>query len=292
MSTVHAVGSDCDALLYVNSANGPFGFLTKLAHKRTAINVDGMEWARPKWRGFGARYFWWSSWLATKLFDVIITDSTGMADIYRREFRTDSHVIEYGADIVGESADEHVPELGLTKGGYYLIVGRMIPDNNVLLLVEGFVASASKRKLVVLGDVPYRDAYADRVKSVRDPRIMFPGYIRDKRVLLDLYTNCYSYLHGHEFGGTNPSLLKALGTGCCIAALDTVFSREVLKDDEHGYYFTKDPSSIRDCIQMLDDNPTQVERLRRTARSRIHERYTWERIVDEYERLLRKLQQS
>lgn len=292
ISTIHAVGSDCDALLYVNSANGPFGLLTRLAHKRTAINVDGMEWARPKWKGIGARYFWWSSWLATKLFDEIITDSTGMADIYAREFHAHSRVIEYGADIVEGSPSHRVPPLGLVKDGYYLIVGRMIPDNNVLLLIEGFVESSSERKLVVLGDVPYRDAYADRVKSVRDPRVIFPGYIRDKRDLLDLYANCYCYLHGHEFGGTNPSLLKALGAGCCVAALDTVFSREVLKDDEHGFYFTKVPASIRDCIDALEGDPARVRQLRSVARTRITERYTWDRIVDEYERMLRDLVRS
>ena len=49
----------------VNSANGPFGLLTKFFRKKTCINVDGLEWLRPKWRGLGSVYFKFASKLAT-----------------------------------------------------------------------------------------------------------------------------------------------------------------------------------------------------------------------------------
>jgi glycosyltransferase involved in cell wall biosynthesis len=289
LSTLHALFGSFDALLYVNSANGPFGLLTSLRGIKTAINVDGVEWLRPKWHGLGARYFKWSSWMATRLFDAIIADSTSMRDIYLREFNAESTVIEYGADAAECPSSQHLSQFGLEKNGYYLIVGRMVPDNNVLLMAEGFASSSSSKRLVVIGDVPYKDDYAHRVKSVSDPRVIFPGYVRDSQVLQELYSNCYVYLHGHEFGGTNPSLLKALGWGCCVAALDTVFSREVLDGDKHALYFEKSKSSVLNVVKRLDGDPALVESLRTTARSRILERYTWERITDEYERLLLSL---
>ena len=292
LSTVHALTKRFDVVLYVNSANGPFGLLTKIAGMRTAINVDGLEWLRPKWKGMGGRYFRFASWLSTRLFDGIITDSTEMAHIYKREFNAESVVIEYGSNPSFGSSPELIRQFGVEKSGYYLIVGRLIPDNNVKLMVDGFVRSRTQKKLIVLGDVPYRDTYADSVRSVSDPRVIFPGYVRDHNVLTELYCNCFAYMHGHEFGGTNPSLLKALANGCAVLALDTVFSREVLSGEKHGRYFTKDPSTLIKSLELLESSPDLVDQLRRSARSRIEERYTWERITNEYEKFLSSLSKA
>lgn len=289
LSTVHAVAKRYDVALYVNSANGPFGLITKCGGTPSAINVDGLEWLRPKWKGLGAKYFRFASWLATRLFDGIITDSTEMAKIYREEFNADSVVIEYGAKPRFSNDPEVIRQFGIERHDYYLVVGRLIPDNNVKIMVDSFVKSKSTKKLVVLGDVPYKDDYADSVRSVSDPRLVFPGYVRDQGVLTELYCNCFAYFHGHEFGGTNPSLLKALANGCAILALDTPFNREVLKNEVHGRYFTKDGSSLVDWIENLESSPDLVAELRKTARSRIEERYTWERITREYEAFLTSL---
>lgn len=283
LSTLHAVFSAADVLLYVNSANGPFGLLTRLSRKRTAINVDGLEWMRPKWKGLGARYFKWASRLSTRYFDEVICDSDRMADIYRDEFGSTSVTIAYGAD-PGESQDPSLlREFHLEPGGYYLVVGRLIPDNNADLIVEGFRTSSIRRKLVILGDVPYRDAYATRIRQVQDDRLLFPGYVKDQSVLRELYCNAYAYVHGHEFGGTNPALLKALAYGSCVVALDTVFSREVLNDGEYGLYFRKDPADVRRVLETLDRDPDLAQRYRNISRRRIAERYTWERITAQYE---------
>jgi glycosyltransferase involved in cell wall biosynthesis len=96
---------------------------------------------------------------------------------------------------------------------YYLIVGRLIPDNNADLLVEGYLAANSGKKLVIVGDVPYKDAYADRLKSKASSNIIFLGYVTNSEILAELYHHCFAYLHGHEFGGTNPTMLKAMAYG-------------------------------------------------------------------------------
>ena len=96
---LHACLQPYDVILAVNSANGPFGFLTKLFRKKTMINVDGLEWMRPKWQGLGSKYFYWSSKQATRFFDLIINDSLEMKRVYKREFQTTSKVIAYGAEL-------------------------------------------------------------------------------------------------------------------------------------------------------------------------------------------------
>jgi len=104
---------------------------------------------------------------------------------------------------------------------------------------------------------------------------MFPGYVRDKALLRELYCNCYAYIHGHEFGGTNPSLVSALGNGCAILALDTVFSREVLSDGKYGRFFSKNAESLREAIDLFEGNPEEVASLRESARDRTRECYAW-----------------
>lgn len=287
LCTVHALFKSYDLLLYVNSANGVFGPFTKIFRKRTAINVDGLEWLRPKWKGLGAKVFYYSSKMATKWMDIIITDAEEMRKVYLKEFKTDSTVIAYGANIRYSSKAQLIEKWHLKKDEYYLIVGRLIPDNNALLILQAFVASKSKKKLVIVGDVPYEDEYATSIKQIKDERLLFTGYVNGSEQLAELYHNCFAYFHGHEFGGTNPTLLKALAYGCAILALDTVFSREVLNGDEYGFYFSNKTESIIQLLVSVETNSNQLNIYKEKSRKRITENYTWEKIADQYFELVK-----
>jgi glycosyltransferase involved in cell wall biosynthesis len=286
---LHACFCDYDIVLVVNAANGPFGVFTKLFGKKTAINVDGLEWLRPKWKGLGSKYFYYSAKLATLFYDVIITDSDEMAKIYLKEFRTPSTVIAYGANLRHSQNPELIKQWGLETRGYYLIVGRLIPDNNADLIMREFLRSGSTKKLVVVGDVPYRDEYAQKIKQVADDRVIFTGYVTDQNVLAELYHNCFAYFHGHEFGGTNPTLLKALAYKCAILALDTRFSREVLLDDEYGLYFSKERGNLTKLIEQIEKDPRILDNLRQKSQKRIIDNYTWEKITHQYIELFKNI---
>lgn len=288
-SMFHACLQDYDIVLAVNSANGPFGIISKLFGKKTAINVDGLEWLRPKWNGMGAKYFYWASKLATKLYDIVITDSPEMQKIYEKEFGAQSTMIAYGANIRESKNPELINQWGLKPNSYYLIVGRLIPDNNADLIVREFIASRSTMKLVIVGDVPYSDAYASAIKSNNDPRLLFTGYVTDQNVLAELYHNAFAYFHGHEFGGTNPTMLKALAYGCAICAIDTVFSRDMLNGDKYGVYFEKTPGNLREMIHYMESNQQKLLALKDKSRDRITENYTWEKITKLYDELFIKM---
>jgi glycosyltransferase involved in cell wall biosynthesis len=286
---LHACFQRYDVVLVVNSANGPFGLFTKIFRKKTAINVDGLEWLRPKWRGLGAKYFYFASKLSTKLYDKVITDSFEMQKIYLNEFKSDSTVIAYGANIRYSKDPSMIRKWHLSPQEYYLIVGRLIPDNNADLLVEEFVRSRSKKKLVIVGDVPYKDAYAAKIKTVTDPRVVFTGYVTDQNELAELYHNCYVYLHGHQYGGTNPTMLKALAYGCAILALDTVFNKEMLEGGNYGFFFSKQAGDLAQVIDETEKNDSVLDTFRAKARERIVNNYTWEKICSQYMELFREL---
>ena len=142
---------------------------------------------------------------------------------------------------------------------------------------------------MIVGDVSYQDAYAERIKAAPDPRLVFTGYVNDADDLSELYHHCYAYFHGHEFGGTNPSLLQALACGCAVCALDTVFSREVLKNGEFGLFFPKDDDALARAIAQMERAPEMMAEFRRKSRSRIRDEYTWEKIAGQYTRLFERL---
>tara|TARA_A100001015_G_scaffold271539_1_gene325276 strand:+ start:282 stop:917 length:636 start_codon:yes stop_codon:yes gene_type:complete len=129
-SFIHVCFSKIDVVLVVNSANGPFGLITKLFRKPTAINVDGLEWLRPKWKGLGSIYFKWSSKIATLFYDQIINDSDEMRKVYLNLFKRDSKVIGYGANIRKSESPYLINKWNLKQRDYYLVIGRLIPDNN------------------------------------------------------------------------------------------------------------------------------------------------------------------
>jgi len=281
-SMLHACFSKTDVILVVNAANGPFGLISLLAQKKTLINVDGLEWLRPKWKGLGAAYFKFAAKLATLFYNTIITDAEAMRQVYLQTFKADSTVIAYGANIRHSKNPELIDRFGLTPNEYFLIVGRLIPDNNSDLILEGFKKANSNKKLVIVGDVPYQDTYAQGMKANASDQILFLGYITDSEVLAELYHQSYAYLHGHEYGGTNPTMLKAMAYGCAILALDTVFNREMLENGQFGWFFQKTSDSVALYLQQAEHNPQAVQTLKEKARDGITQKYNWDEVTRAY----------
>ena len=285
-SFIHVCFSNVDVVFVVNSANGPFGILTRIARKKTCINVDGLEWLRPKWKGLGSYYFIIASKLSTILFDEIITDSFEMQNIYKDKFQANSTVIAYGSTMKKTTENSFLKKMDLETSNYYLLVGRLIPDNNSKFILSSFVKSNSNKKLVIVGDEPYGDLYSKRIKKVFDKRVVFTGYINNQNYLTQLYSNCFAYIHGHEFGGTNPTMINALTLGCNILALDTKFNREMLANKK-SILFKKNITDLK----ILFNNLNSDDLLKKISDEKYNLPviYSWTKIIDNYEILFKKL---
>jgi len=281
-SIFHCCFRRYDLIFAVNSANGIFGIVPQIFRIPNVINVDGMEWKRPKWNFLGKTFFYLSSWFSSFFYSRVITDADAMASIYKKQFWCQSDVIEYGANINQNNDYNLLSTYDLIPNSYYIIVGRLIPDNNADLIVEGFVNSNSTKKLIIVGDVPYKDSYADQIKSIIDDRLQFVGYVKDRVLLDQLVKHSYGYFHGHEFGGTNPTLLEALSNNAKILALDTVFTREVLKEGQYGLFFEKNKAAITELVDSIEETPDLLNKFINKGVKRIEERYNWKRIIDLY----------
>jgi len=289
LSIIHACFKRPHIILVVNSANGPFGLLTKLFKIPTAINVDGLEWLRPKWKGLGSIYFKWASKMATIFYDQIINDSDEMRKVYLNLFKRDSKVIAYGADIRKSKNPDLINKWNLKQREYYLVIGRLIPDNNADLIINGFLKSNSKKKLVIVGDVPYKDTYASNLKKIKDERLVFTGYVKDQNVLAELYHNCYVYIHAHEFGGTNPTMIKAMAYGCSILALNTVFNMEMLQKGKFGLFFKKELISVTNQIDYCEKENMLIDKLRKESVNGITNKYNWDFVSSQYLEVFKSL---
>lgn len=281
-SFIHCCFKKPDLILVVNVANGPLGIIPKLFGIPSLINVDGLEWLRPKWKGLGSLYFKFAAKLATIFYDRIINDSDEMRNVYLNLFKTDSTVIAYGAPNIQMTKKNCIEQYGLVQNDYYIVVGRLIPDNNANLIIKGFLKSSSIKKLVIVGDVPYNDSYSSKIKEINDLRVIKTGYIRDSEILYQLYKNCYAYIHGHEFGGTNPTMIKALAYGTAILALDTPFNKEMLQNGKFGLFFKKTSNSIKTLIEFSDSNKIRINTMKKKSSLGITKKYDWDFITESY----------
>jgi glycosyltransferase involved in cell wall biosynthesis len=276
-----------DVWLFVNVGMGHHAAAARLSGRPVVMNVDGLDWHRAKWGPFARTYFRTAARSAVRWCTALITDAEAMQAFYAREFGRETEMIAYGASIELSSQPHLIDQFEVEDGEYYLIVSRLIPENSLEVMLEGFRRSRSRRALVVVGNATYRDAFHRRLNDIAasDERIKLVGGVHDQAVIKELWCNCYAYLHGHSVGGTNPALLRAMGYGACVLARDTEFNREVLGDA--GRYFTNDAWSVAALIDEMDR--AALGELRARGPARIRERYTWDRIVDQYDALLQRV---
>lgn len=281
LSAVHAIIKDRpDVCLLMNAGNAPFLGPLKIAGIPTAIHLDGLESRREKWRGLGAKYYRWAEKSAVQHGTFIISDAQAIAEHVRLQYGRDSDVIAYGADVINPGSNR-LAELGLTPGEYHLIVARLEPENHVLESVAGYTRSQQTRPLVVVGSAPYSDWYIEKVKSAADARTRFLGGIYDQELLNQLYAHATTYTHGHSVGGTNPSLLRAMGAGAQVLAYDCDFNREVTDNLAQYWSNAEDYTALLDSLETTDAGVKMQQR--------VAEVYQWDRITDQYEELITKL---
>jgi glycosyltransferase involved in cell wall biosynthesis len=271
-----------DAVIVFNAANAPFLPLLRARRVPVATHVDGLEWKRGKWQNAGRRYYRIAESLAVRWSDALIADAEGIADYYREEFRADTERIAYGAPILEGQRHDRLSELSLEPGAYHLVVARLEPENHVDLIVEGYCSSSAKLPLVVVGSAPYADDYTRRLTDVADERVRFLGGVWDQELLDQLYANALSYVHGHSVGGTNPSLLRAIGAGAPTIAFDVGFNREVL-----GGSFSS-AAEVAAKIEVAESDPAATKAMGAAAQVEAR-RYDWDDVASKYAALCWRL---
>jgi glycosyltransferase involved in cell wall biosynthesis len=284
-SVAHLMRHRTDVAVMFNAANAPLLPALRARRIPVATHVDGLEWRRAKWAGTGQRYYRLAESLAVRWSDALIADAKGIQDYYHVEFDAATELIAYGAPILSGETSDRLADLELVPGKYHLLVARFEPENHVEVIVEGYRRSTADYPLVVVGAAPYADEYTSRVHARADSRVTFLGGVWDQDLLDQLYANAATYLHGHSVGGTNPSLLRAIGAGTATIAWDVNFNREVL--GSAGRYFATADELAREVV-LAESDPAAVQ-ARGAALQQIARGYDWDDVALRYEALCERL---
>lgn len=256
---------------------------------------------RAKWNYFIRKYWKLSELMMVKYSDLSICDSIVIEkyihENYDKKFRKkeilNTTFIAYGAETQKSNFSNDNPQLldwynskGLSIKDYYLVVGRFVPENNFAIMIHEFMQSHSKKNLAIITTT--NDKYLKKLEQkyhfYSDPRIKFVGTVYNQELLKKIRENAFAYLHGHEVGGTNPSLLEALGSTDLNLLLDVSFNREVGKDN--ALYWTKEPGNLARLIEKVDEMKVdEIKMLGIKAKKRITDEYSWEHIASQYKNL-------
>jgi glycosyltransferase involved in cell wall biosynthesis len=285
LSAMHASKRGYDIVLICNAANSLFALIPRLMGIPTLVNVDGLERNRRKWNWLGKKYYLISEWLSTFVPSAIVTDARVIQDYYATRYRKESSMIAYGAEVERRAAPERLFKFGLQPNRYVLYVSRLEPENNAHLVIEAYQKVKTNVPLVIVGGAPYAEDYIAKLKSTRDERIKFLGFVFGENYRA-LQQNAYCYVHATEVGGTHPALIEAMGAGNCTLTLMTPENLEVIGDAGIIYHGVDD---LAWQLQRVLNDPSIIGRYRHLAMSRVMRYYNWEQITDQYEELLSRL---
>ena len=263
------------------------------------LNPDGHEWMRAKWSKPVRAYWKASEQMMVKYSDLVICDSVNIEKYIHESYDgrgikgsdPKTTFIAYGADLTLSKLDDQDEKLvtwyrekELTKKGYYLVVGRFVPENSFEVMIREFMKSKSERDFALITNVnnKFLNELEEKLHFKNDKRIKFVGTVYDQELLKKIRENAYAYFHGHTVGGTNPSLIEALGSTDLNLLVDVGFNKEVAEDC--ALYWNHEDGSLSRLIDKADQMDTaEIEELGKKAKQRVAEEYTWDKICGMYE---------
>jgi glycosyltransferase involved in cell wall biosynthesis len=248
------------------------------------INMDGIEWARAKWGPVGKAWFWLNDWAGCWIGNHLIADHPWIqAHLRTRVAASKITTIPYGAEELLSVPSDPVCALGLEPGRFLTVIARAEPENSILEIVEGFSAAPRGLTLAVLGKYDRSNAYHRAVQERAGEEVVFLGAIYDRPIVQALRFHSLAYVHGHRVGGTNPSLVEALGAGNPVIAHDNPYNRWVA--GEAAVYF-RHAGGFSDCVASLVSSAALRSDLAARARDRFLAAFQWPDVLGQYEKVL------
>lgn len=276
-----------DICLTLGYNSAIFCLRLKLAGVVNLINMDGIEWRRAKWGPLARAWFWLNDWAGCLIGDHLIADHPAIeAHLRTRTAARRITTIPYGAEPIAAAPTAPLEALGLKPQRYLTLVARPEPENSILEAVRGFSCRVRGVELVVLGDYRESRQYHRAIVRAASDEVRFLGAVYDPATLAALRSHCIAYVHGHQVGGTNPSLVEALGAGNAVIAHDNRFNRWVAED---GALYFRDGFDFDRVVSRLLADAGEQALMRERSRARFAAAFRWDVALDAYEQLLRRV---
>lgn len=273
----------CDVVLVCGYTTAAVSFLLyPFGRSKIITNIDGLEWQRVKYSPMIQRLTRWFEKIAVQKSHAVISDNAGIEEYVWRVYNKSSFFIPYAAHPLQLPDEKVLQQFGLEKFKYHLLIGRLEPENNIEMLLDGVEQSSSEIKTYVFAGLNTKFAKYISDKHHNSRKIVFKGWVSGQETLNQLRHFSRIYFHGHSVGGTNPSLLEAMAGGAFISAHNNVFNKNVLGND--ALYFSS-ASEVKNIIDGFDTLSAQGELFRKNNLQKIISFYNWTNITDLYEKM-------
>ena len=286
-SMLHASFNKADIVLVLGLSGGVFFPIFKLFKSKIILNPDGAEWKRTKWNFFTRKFLKLSEYFGIKFADIIVADNKVIQDDIKKSYLLESHIAEYGGDHVKavDISKATLNKYNLEKYNYAFKVCRIVPENNLDIILRAF--SVTNKKFILIGNwsnSEYGIELKDKFSKFQNLILLDPIY--DQSILDELRGNCRFYIHGHSVGGTNPSLVEAMNLGLCCVVYDVNYNLETTSN--LAIYF-KDKEELLEVINNSWNDLKKISRVENNMLDIANKRYIWERVVNEYDKILSSL---
>jgi glycosyltransferase involved in cell wall biosynthesis len=288
-SMLHALTCSYDLVYVCSVGNTPLAWIPRVRGARVVLNVDSSDWKRKKWGRLAAAYLHATERFAARAADIIVADSQVIQARYRIEHGADARFFPYGANLIDMAGTETLEKHGLRRRGYFLWVGRLEPEARAEELIGAFASlGPTDHKLVIVGDTPYAGDYRQMLEELATPNVVFTGY-QFGEAYKQLGFHASAYIQTSPATGTSPALLEQMASGGAVVVSGTPTNLEVIGDAGLAY----DPSNavveLAGILRQLIAAPPLADGYRAAARERVATVYSWDRIIDDYERLFTEL---
>lgn len=281
-ATIKAIFGKYDVIHF--HAEGPCAmlWLPHLFGIRTVATIHGLDWQRAKWGKFASTYLKFGEKIAAKYADEVIVLSKNVQqyflDIYNRETKFIPNGIQRPIIIESEVIKK---KWQINKDEYILFLGRIVPEKGLEYLVKAFKEINTDKKLVIAGGASDTNDFMKKVKDISkdDKRIIFTGFVEGK-VLEELYSNAYIYVLPSDLEGMPISLLEAMSYANCCLVSDIPECIEVVQDKAVSFK-RGNIEDLRETLQVLCSNFSEVKKYKKIAREYICSKYNWDIIVCE-----------
>lgn len=281
-ATWHIITHNTGNVVHIqNGGNSLWAIPLRLFGKKVFISQDGVDWKRDKWPWYGKVYLYLSAFLTARAPNAVIFDNIFAKEMFEKRFNKTYDFIPFGSEVSDADLDISILErLGLTRGDYFLFVGRFIPDKGLQYLVPAFEKTVTDKKLVLVGGSPNPSDFETRIKATSDKRIVFPGFVygRDVHALMK---NAYAYIQPSDIEGLSPVILENMGLETPVICSDIKENMYVVGDTALPFK-QANIDDLAGILRQALDEPEALKKNAVKARQRAREKFSWEVVTDQH----------
>lgn len=281
LCTAHVLSLKADVVHYHALGPSALSWIPRLAGVRTVATVHGLDWRGGKWGAaatwllkrceYAATHFPSETVVVSKVLKRYFEDKYGRAVCY----------IPNGVGPGARIEPVNIGRFGLSKGEYYLFVGRLGPEKGCHVLVEAFGKAKTSRKLAMVGSAHLSPAYEQKLRGLAGERVVFTGEIYGD-LLAELWNGAYAVVHPSLTEGMSLSLLEAMAYAKCVIVSDIPENTDVVEDGALRFK-VGDVADLARVISEIDNMPDIAASIGAKGLERVRQEFSWSRVVDSLE---------